>query len=151
MATEVLEKRFDDLTPRELYALLELRTRVFVVEQTCVFNDMDFHDQAALHLWIGGPSPIAYARVLPPGEKFAEASLGRVVTAPSARRTGAGRAVVAASIAAIERSWPGAAIRISAQAYLERFYASFGFARCSADYLEDGIPHLEMLRAPSAR
>ncbi len=142
------EKAFAELTTGELYAILALRQRVFVVEQTCAYLDCDGHDQASRHLWIEeGAGPIAYARILPPGEKYDDASLGRVVSAPEARRTGAGRAIVRAAIDAIERAWGRVPIRISAQAHLERFYGDFGFVRASDDYLEDGIPHCEMLRA----
>lgn len=140
------EKSFAALTPRELYAILELRQRVFVVEQACAYLDCDGHDERALHLWTtDGEGVIAYTRVLPPGEKFAEASLGRVVTAARARRTGAGRAIVKRALATIARLGHGAT-RISAQSYLERFYGDFGFVRASAEYLEDDIPHIEMLR-----
>jgi ElaA protein len=146
----VVEKPFAELSPHELYAILELRARVFVVEQTCAYNDLDGHDQNARHLWITGKSGlVAYARILPPGEKFEEASLGRIISAKEARGTGAGRAIVAAAIASIERLHGKVAIRISAQAYLEKFYGDFGFVRRGEGYLEDGIPHLEMLRSPA--
>ena len=144
------EKAFDELGAHELYAILALRQRVFVVEQTCAYLDCDGHDQASRHLWIdAGAGPIAYARILPPGEKYDDASFGRVVSAPEARRTGAGRSIVAAAIAAIERAWGRVSIRISAQAHLERFFGEFGFVRSGDDYLEDGIPHCEMVRAPA--
>ena len=147
---QISEKAFAELTPHELYAILELRARVFVVEQACAYNDLDGHDENARHLWIEGEAGLlAYARVLPPKEKFAEASLGRVISAKDARRTGAGRAIVDAAIASIERAYGKVAIRISAQAYLEKFYGDFGFVRRGEDYLEDGIPHLEMLRSPA--
>lgn len=141
------EKPFSALTVDELYAILTLRQQVFVVEQACAYLDCDGHDAASLHLWTTeGPDVIAYARVLPPGEKFAEASLGRVVTSIRARRTGAGRAIVARAIDAIERHHGPVPVRISAQRYLQRFYESFGFVRVSEEYLEDDIPHVEMLR-----
>ena len=141
------EKPFGDLTPSELYAILELRQRVFVVEQTCAYLDCDGHDQAARHLWTtDSEGVIAYTRVLPPGEKFAEASLGRVATAARARRTGAGRAIVRRALATIARLGFGAT-RISAQSYLEKFYGDFGFVRVGGEYLEDDIPHIEMLRS----
>lgn len=144
------EKAFDALTVHELYAILALRQRVFVVEQTCPYLDCDDHDQVARHLWIDeGEGPVAYTRILPPGEKYEDASLGRVVSAPEARRTGVGRAIVRAAIEAIERAWGRVPIRISAQAYLERFYGELGFVRCGTNYLEDGIPHCEMVRSPA--
>jgi ElaA protein len=140
------EKAFADLTPWELYAILELRQRVFAVEQTCAYLDCDGHDQAALHLWTtDAEGMIAYTRVLPPGEKFKEASLGRVATAMRARRMGAGRAIVKRALETIERHGYGAT-RISAQSYLEKFYGELGFVRVGAEYLEDDIPHIEMLR-----
>jgi ElaA protein len=92
------------------------------------------------------PELVAYARVLPPGEKFAEASLGRVVSAKSARRTGAGRAIVQQALAVIERRFGRVPVRISAQSYLTRFYGELGFVREGDEYLEDGIPHIEMTR-----
>lgn len=143
------EKAFAELTVDELYGILALRQRVFVVEQACAYLDCDDHDQRAIHVWSSGSSSdtiLAYARVLPPGEKFAEASLGRVITAPEARRTGAGRAIVARGIATVARRFGEVPIRISAQSYLERFYTELGFRRVSEEYLEDSIPHVEMLR-----
>lgn len=145
------EKAFAELTVDELYAILALRQEVFVVEQACAYLDCDGLDRVARHLWTArgaGDEVVAYARILPPGAKFEEASLGRVITASSARRTGAGRVIVARAIAAIEHSWGRGAIRISAQSYLERFYRELGFERVGAEYLEDGIPHIEMLRGP---
>jgi ElaA protein len=157
------EKPFRDLTVDELYAILALRQEVFVVEQTCPYLDCDGHDRAAIHLWTtegaGDAGPlasngegrvIAYARALPPGEKFAEASLGRVISAGHARRTGAGRAIVARALAALARAHGPVPVRISAQSYLQRFYEGFGFSRVSEEYLEDDIPHVEMLRPASS-
>jgi ElaA protein len=142
------ERAFDDLGPHELYALLALRQRVFVVEQACVYLDLDGHDQRARHVWVESDRlPVAYARALPPGEKYEEASIGRVVSAPEARRTGAGRAVVGAAIEVVERAFGSVPIRISAQAYLERFYRGFGFVTVSPPYDEDGIPHVAMVRS----
>ena len=149
------EKPFAELTVDELYAILALRQEVFVVEQACAYLDCDGHDARALHLWTTEGTDerervVAYARALPPGEKFAEASLGRVVSAHHARRTGAGRAIVARAIEALERAHGPTPIRISAQSYLQRFYEELGFVRVSAEYLEDDIPHVEMLRAASS-
>jgi len=142
------EKPFAALTVDELYAILTLRQEVFVVEQACAYLDCDGHDAGSLHLWTtDGPNVVAYTRVLPPGEKFAEASLGRVITSKSARKTGAGRAIVARAIDAISRRYGAVPIRISAQRYLRRFYEDFGFRQVGDEYSEDGIPHIEMLRA----
>ena len=136
----------------DLYAALQLRSLVFVVEQTCPFLDADGSDHQAHHL-LGrrGAAPnashlAAYARLFAPGIKYAEASIGRVVTHPDARRTGAGRALMAEAISRLSTLAPGAPIRIGAQKYLERFYGEFGFTRAGDDYLEDGIVHLEMVR-----
>ena len=144
---------YADLTLDELYALLRLRSLVFVVEQQCPFLDLDGDDDRAWHLlgWAeraGGPPLLgAYARLFAPGVKYAEASVGRVVSHPDVRRTGAGRALMAEALRRVAALAPGAPVRIGAQKYLERFYASFGFARAGEDYLEDGIVHLEMVRA----
>ncbi len=143
---------YADLTLDELYALLQLRSRVFVVEQRCPFLDIDGDDDRAWHLlgWTAGAGGRAllgaYARLFAPGVKYAEASIGRVVSHPDVRGGGAGRALMAESIRRLGAIAPGAPVRIGAQKYLERFYASFGFARAGDDYLEDGIVHLEMVR-----
>ncbi len=143
---------YAELTLDALYALLQLRSRVFVVEQACPFLDADGDDDRAWHLlgWAPGPNPrpllAAYARLFAPGVKYAEASVGRVVTHPDVRRSGAGRALMAEALARLARLAPGAPVRIGAQKYLERFYGGFGFVRDGDDYLEDGIVHLEMVR-----
>jgi ElaA protein len=143
---------YADLTLDELYAALQLRSRVFVVEQQCPFLDADGDDDRAWHLlgWSaaadGRPHLAAYARLFAPGVKYPEASVGRVVSSPEARRTGAGRALMAESLRVLAALAPGAPVRIGAQKYLERFYGSFGFVRAGDDYLEDGIVHLEMVR-----
>lgn len=148
---------YAQLTLDELYALLRLRSLVFVVEQGCPFLDLDGDDDRAWHLlgWTDGgdgsrPLLGAYARLFAPGVKYPEASVGRVVSHPAVRRTGAGRALMAEALRRIEALAPGAPVRIGAQQYLERFYGAFGFARAGDDYLEDGIVHLEMVR-PGAR
>lgn len=135
------------LTTDELYRILALRQRVFVVEQACPYLDADGWDDRAHHLWQDeGGTLVAYLRVFAPGVKYAEASLGRIVTAPEARRTGRGRALVAEGLARIAAAHGAVPVRIGAQRYLERFYGELGFVRVSDDYLEDGIPHLEMVR-----
>jgi ElaA protein len=136
---------FSELRPEQLYGILAVRARVFIVEQACAYLDLDGLDVGARHLWTGMPV-LAYLRVLAPGAKYDEPSLGRVVTAPEARRQGLGRALVAEGIARTEAMFGPVAIRIGAQKYLERFYGEFGFERASPDYDEDGIPHLEMVR-----
>ena len=142
---------FADLTALALYEMLALRQQVFVLEQACLYPDIDGLDPGAHHLlgWRsvdGKRELVATLRCLAPGAKYDEMSLGRVVTNPSARGTGLGRELVAQGIACAERLHPGHAIRIGAQAHLEAFYASFGFRTVSAPYDEDGILHVDMLR-----
>ena len=138
---------FAELTTRELHDLLRLRGEVFVVEQACAFQDVDGADPLAWHL-LGarGGELVAYARLIPAGVKFAEASIGRVVTSPALRGTGFGRELMRESLRGADTLWPGQPIRIGAQQRLERFYEDFGFTRASAPYDEDGIMHIEMLR-----
>lgn len=139
--------RFAELSVAELYELLTMRQRVFVVEQNCPYLDCDGKDRSAIHL-LGreaGGRLVAYARLLPPGASFTEASIGRVVTHPDVRRTGAGRALMLEAIARTREAFGPGPIRIGAQRYLERFYEEFGFRIASAPYDEDGIPHIEML------
>ena len=142
--------RFDELDVHELDAIYRARQQVFAVEQNCPFVDADGLDPVSWHLaaWDAGPPevPLAYARVVSPGRKYAEASIGRVITTAAARGTGLGRALMRRAIAACERTFPGHGIRISAQSRLERFYAELGFQVVGAPYLEDDIPHIEMLR-----
>lgn len=137
-------KPFDELTLLELYAITELRERVFIVEQKCPYVDADGVDPASRHLWAAVAASIkAYLRIVPAGVKFREISIGRVITAPDARGTGLGRELMRRGIAACGK----VPIRIGAQAHLERFYNELGFVRASEVYDEDGIPHIEMLRA----
>jgi ElaA protein len=148
-------RRFDDLTVAELYAMLALRQQVFVLEQTCLYPDLDGLDQDAHHLlgWRvedGGRTLAATLRCLAPGAKYTEMSLGRVVTSPAARGTGVGRDLVATGILHATALHPGHAIRIGAQAHLEKFYGGFGFRTISAPYDEDGILHIDMLRPADA-
>jgi ElaA protein len=144
---------FDGLSPAQLYAMLALRQDVFVLEQACLYPDLDGLDVDAHHLlgWRedaqGKPVLVATLRCLAPGAKYAEMSLGRIATCRAARGTGAGRELVAQGILCAERLHPGHAIRIGAQAHLERFYGSFGFRKVSEPYDEDGILHIDMLRA----
>lgn len=141
-------KEFAALTAAELYAIVKLRQEVFVVEQKCAYLDTDGLDAQATHLWASdGAAPVAYARLFAPGVRAAEAVIGRVVTAPSVRRSGIGRELMGRAIAAIEERHGAVAIRLGAQKYLQAFYESFGFVRDGDDYLEDDIPHLPMRRA----
>ncbi len=142
---------FDALSREDLYTLLAARQQVFVVEQHCFYEDVDGLDLQAHHLlgWrtIAGQRQLAaYLRVLAPGAKYAEMSLGRVLTTRVARGGGSGRELLRVGIAHAERLYPGHRIRIGAQQYLEAFYAGFGFQTVSAPYDEDGIMHIDMLR-----
>lgn len=138
--------RFEDLSPAVLYEILKLRSEVFVVEQHCVFQDMDDKDQAAWHLtgWYEDRL-VAYTRLLPPGLTYEEASIGRVVSSPSIRRMGFGRELMEVSIQQLWNLFGKQNIRIGAQLYLEAFYGSFGFVPQGEVYLEDDIPHIKML------
>jgi ElaA protein len=145
--------RFEGLTLRELQGILAARQQVFVVEQACAFLDIDGHDEAAFHLAAWSTLhrlPLAYARLLDPGVKYPEPSMGRVLTTAAARGRGLGREVVRRLVAHAVLTWPGQPIRIAAQSRLERFYAGFGFEVVGAPYLDDGIPHIEMLLAAPA-
>lgn len=139
-------KTFTELTPDELYAILRLRSEVFVVEQNCVFLDMDNKDQQCHHLmgWSDGEL-LGYSRLLRSGISYVESSIGRVVTSPAARGLGVGRALLEKSIDTLYGLYGKQPIRIGAQCYLIEFYESFGFVQKGEIYLEDGIEHIEML------
>ncbi|MBU2995892.1 GNAT family N-acetyltransferase [Cellulophaga baltica] len=143
---EFVTKTFDDLTTTELYAILQLRSEVFVVEQDCVYQDLDYKDQKALHV-IGykNDKVVAYTRIFKSGIYFKEASIGRVVVAKAEREFSYGKLLMKASITAIEKEYNETLIRISAQKYLLKFYNSLGFKEEGEEYLEDGIPHINML------
>jgi len=144
--------RFDELSTRDLHDILQLRSEVFVVEQACVFQDMDGADAQGWHLFAReGGRMAAYCRLLAAGAKFAEPSIGRVVTAMPVRGAGLGRSLMVEALGRARVLWPGEAIRIGAQQRLERFYRSLGFVTDSAPYDEDGIPHVEMVLAPERR
>lgn len=138
---------FAQLSLSSLYALLRLRVEVFVVEQNCVYQDLDNYDKQASHLFgEQNEKMIACARLLAPGVKYPAASIGRVATAADVRGSGSGRELMQMAISHCTKQWPAAGISISAQAYLESFYNSLGFETVSAPYMEDGIPHIEMHR-----
>jgi ElaA protein len=142
-------KPFAALTLAELYDLLRLRVEVFVVEQTCAFQDLDGQDQAAWHLLGYAPTGelAAYARLFAAGISYPEASIGRVVVSPQFRRYGLGRELLDRGLAAVEAHFGPQPIQIGAQLYLKKFYESFGFGQHGPMYLEDGIEHIHMLRA----
>lgn len=139
--------RLDSLSVTELYAMLQLRTEVFVVEQNCIFQDMDGADDQAMHL-LGSKDGqlVAYARLFPAGIKFAEASIGRVITRMSARGGGLGHVLIQRAIAAAHSQWGPQPIRIGAQARLKAYYSQHGFVDVGVPYIEDGIDHIEMVR-----
>ncbi|MBL7724413.1 MAG: GNAT family N-acetyltransferase [Chitinophagaceae bacterium] len=139
-------KKFDALTPLELYAIIQLRNEVFVVEQNCVYQDADNKDPNAYHFmgWTDNKL-VAYTRLLPPGLSYIEPSIGRVVTSPAARKSGLGRELMKNSIDNIYSLFGKHTIRIGAQLYLKNFYASLSFQQTSDIYLEDGIEHIEMI------
>lgn len=141
-------KRFSELTPQELYEILQLRIEVFVVEQNCPFQDCDDKDQDSWHfMGYANEKLVAYTRLVPPGLAYNEPSIGRVVTSPSVRRTGIGRELMIRSIERMEALYGPEPIKIGAQLYLKNFYESFGFKTISDVYLEDGIEHIYMKRS----
>lgn len=147
MAIEWSIKKFEELDVYELYAILQLRNEVFVVEQNCVFQDADDKDASCYHCQgkLDGKL-VTYARIAPPGIIYNLPGIGRVVTAASVRKGGVGRALIEESIRAIEQLFGKVDIKIGAQVYLLNFYKSFGFEPSGAIYLEDGIDHVHMIR-----
>ncbi len=146
-------KTFDALTVREHYAILSARSEVFVVEQRCVYLDPDGKDTQAQHLFAlddgaqGRQQVAAYMRLLPPGVSYEEASLGRVLTGSAYRGQGLGQELLNRGLLHANKLWPDAALRIGAQAHLQKLYASAGFATVGEPYDEDGIPHIDMVRS----
>jgi len=142
-------QKFDELTLEELYSILQLRNEVFIVEQDCVYKDLDGKDQSAWHLLaIEEEKLVAYTRILPPGVSYSDPSIGRVVTSASKRRSGLGRELMNRSIKACEKLFGKISITLSAQVYLQNFYESLGFNVVGEEYSEDGIPHIKMSRKP---
>jgi len=140
---------FGQLDAERLYRILQARSAVFVVEQNCVYQDMDGLDPQAWHLmaWSHDEQLAVYLRVLLPGAKYPEYSIGRVLSAATHRGSGMGRELMLRALARIEETFGHVPIRIAAQAYLLAFYRGFGFVPVGAEYLEDGIAHVDMLRA----
>jgi ElaA protein len=139
-------KSFPTLTPNELYALMRLRSEVFVVEQHCVFLDADNKDIYCHHLMLFDHKQlIAYARLVPPGISYNEMSVGRVVTAKEARNKGAARQLMQLAVKYCRKIFGDGPIRIGAQYYLEKFYTEIGFTATGDVYDEDGIEHIEMI------
>ena len=139
-------KKFKELPVEELYDILRLRSEVFVVEQHCVFLDMDERDQGSYHLQGRADNKlVAYVRILPPGLAYDEPSIGRVVSSPSFRRKGAGKELMKTAINETRRLFENLPIMIGAQFYLKQFYENLGFEKCSEIYLEDDIDHIKMI------
>lgn len=144
---EIKIKYFKELSVYELHDLLQLRSQVFVVEQECVYQDIDGKDQKALHvLGYKNKSLVAYTRIFEPGYYFQEAGIGRVVVTKTERAHDYGYVIMDASIKAINDHFKTTSIRLSAQTYLKRFYNNLGFKEEGEEYLEDGIPHIEMVK-----
>jgi ElaA protein len=140
-------KIFDELSTSELYDLLRLRAEVFIVEQQCAYQDLDGKDQRALHILGKNEDELqAYARVFEPGFYFKEASIGRIVVAPRYRSGGLGREIVLEAEKAIVRFYGGGPVKLSAQSYLKKFYTELGYRSLGEEYLEDGIPHIGMIK-----
>lgn len=140
-------KSFDQLSTQELYELLKVRQEVFIVEQTCYYLDADGYDEKALHLWAEkNDKVVAYCRIFPQGIKYSEPSIGRVLTHPDYRNLKLGKILMKLALETIETRYKTKACRISAQDYLLKFYGDFGFADTGKKYLEDDIPHTEMVR-----
>src|SRR5690606_19877033 len=144
----IITKTFQQLTTDELYAILQLRSEVFVVEQNCVYQDIDAKDQKALHvLGFKNEVLVAYTRLFKPGDYFENASIGRVVVRQNERQHKYGYDIMKVSIDAIQQYYNETTIKISAQEYLVNFYSNLGFKTIGNSYLEDGIPHVAMVKS----
>ncbi len=142
------QKTFEDLSPVELYKILSLRHEVFGIEQNCLYQDMDGKDLYSFHLmgFVKKDILAAYSRIVFPGISYEEVSIGRVVCSPKFRRTGLGKLLMKESLEQVENIYGNVPVRIGAQKYLYEFYKGFGFEDAGTEYLEDGIPHVIMLR-----
>ena len=143
-------KSFEQLSVNQLYDILKLRQDVFVIEQQCIYSDIDQVDKTATHLFAysdEGDGVRAYLRILPPGVKYKQVAMGRVLTSESSRGTGLGKALMNEALQVVAREYPKQAIKISAQVYLIDFYREFDFTVISEPYDEDGIQHIDMLRS----
>lgn len=145
---EIVVKYFEELSTKELYELLQLRSEVFVVEQDCVYLDVDGKDERAMHVmgWEDNML-VAYARCFKAGDYFDEASIGRVLVRENYRKLNYGHQITDAAIKAIKTKYKAKTIKISAQVYLVMFYESHGFKTIGDRYMEDGIPHIAMVKA----
>ena len=139
-------KTFEELSPQDIYSILQLRSEVFVVEQNCVYQDIDDKDQYALHILLKKDDYlIGYSRIFKAGDYFKEASIGRVLVKKQERNNRHGSLLMELSIKAIKDYFKENIVKISAQTYLKKFYNELGFDSIGDEYLEDGIPHIEML------
>ena len=139
---------FAELNTQDVYDIFKLRQDVFIIEQSCLYQDFDGKDFTALHL-IGRENGqlVAYLRLFAENDYFANhCSFGRVVTSPRVRGNGCGKLLIKKAIEVIKQRWPNTPCKISAQSYLGKFYSSFGFARIGNEYLEDNIPHIAMIK-----
>ncbi len=144
---QIRVKTFDELSTDELYQIMRLRCEVFVVEQDCAYQDLDDKDQKAIHVFAEVDNQIvAYTRMFAPGDYFDNTSIGRVVVAKAQRQHGYGKKIMQASLAAAKEKFPASKIEISAQTYLIKFYTEMGFKTFGSEYLEDGIPHVRMVK-----
>ena len=144
---EIKTKLFSELSTQELYDILQLRSEVFVVEQDCVYQDIDGKDQNAWHvLGFKEGNLVAYTRIFKPGDYFDDASIGRVVVAKNERKHQYGYDIMEASVKAVKDILNLTRIKISAQLYLKNFYMKFGFSPVGEQYLEDDIPHIAMIK-----
>lgn len=141
------QQAFNELSIHELYSYLQLRVNVFVVEQNCPYPELDGYDEKSYHLaFVENNEPLAYARVLPSGLKYARISIGRVIVKKEARGKGLAKELMNECLQFIENKWPNQEIQLQAQAHLVHFYGSFGFKAISDEYLEDNIPHVDMVK-----
>ncbi|MBK8848320.1 MAG: GNAT family N-acetyltransferase [Bacteroidetes bacterium] len=141
-------KKFDELSIHELYAILQIRMQVFVLEQRCFYLDVDDVDKESLHLFATNSDGEiqAYARLIPAGVVYPVPSFGRVLTRENMRGTGLGKLLVEKAIQTMEQEFGTSAIKISAQSQLEKFYNVYGFSTCGPEYLDAEMPHLPMMR-----
>ena len=140
-------KKFSELSIEELYQILRLRSEVFVVEQNCVYQDLDNKDQISVHIFIKEKNEIvAYTRIFKSGDYYKNPSIGRVVVSKKNRGKELGKKIMISSIDYIQENLKGDKIELSAQKYLDKFYKDLGFYKIGEDYLEDGIPHQRMIK-----
>jgi ElaA protein len=150
MRLSIICRHFKDLAPHELYAFMRLRSEVFVVEQNCIYLDADNIDPYCYHLMLRDQTEIvSYARLIPPGVSYTEMSIGRIVSNPAYRGTGAGKQLLTVAIEECYRLFGAGPIKIGAQLYLKKFYNAFGFIQTSEVYDEDGIDHIKMVMTPN--